>query len=377
MKLIWKLAIPQICIVVCLGLISFGVINSCFNDMHEQYVRNAVENRFQSITERIEDSSKRAVDEASLFVDMPTVRKAYEIALSGDIDDPYSPQSQQARELLRKELAPILAGHRSITGKKLQLHFHLPNGRSLVRLWRDKNAAVDGVDVDISDDISAFRPTVMDANKTGKVTRGIESGLGGFFVRGVVPVIAPDGRHLGSAEVLQGFDPILDSLTAKGIFSFALYANVGLLEYAAELQDREKYPLAGNFVRIVGAKDPSVEPLITPALLEKGKNGTSYEDHGRMNLAAFPLNDYRGNQAGVIVLALDTQDIAEVEQTAVLVMAFMLVGMIVAPTCMLLLQLRLLATRPLNRINDMIQDITEERADLTAQIPANQKDEIG
>jgi len=134
MKLVWKLSIPQICIVICFGLISFIVINSSFGSMREQYVRDVIENRFQFITKEIEVSALKSVSETSVFVTLPAVIQAYEIALGGDIDDPYSPESQTAREFLRRELAPMLDSYSDLMGKKLELHFHLPNGLSLVRI---------------------------------------------------------------------------------------------------------------------------------------------------------------------------------------------------------------------------------------------------
>ena len=160
MKLAWKLAIPQISIVVCLGLVSFFVINASFSSIRQQYVKDVIDNRFQFINNEIEVSAQKAVSETSVFVRLPAVIQAYEIAFSGDINDLWSPQSQAAREHLRKELAPMLESHSDATGKKLQLHFHLPNGLSLVRLWRDKQTRVAGEWVDFfrrSSFIPAYR----------------------------------------------------------------------------------------------------------------------------------------------------------------------------------------------------------------------------
>ncbi|MCL1849469.1 MAG: hypothetical protein FWF83_07350, partial [Clostridiales bacterium] len=153
MKLAWKLALPQICIVLCLGLISFFVINSLFIDLREEHVKDVVENRYNFIISQIEISSLKSLSETSLFTRLPVVVDAYELALSGDIDDPYSPESQAARDLLRSGLAPMLDSYNDTLGEKLQLHFHLPNGYSLVRLWREKNTRIDGEWVDISDDL--------------------------------------------------------------------------------------------------------------------------------------------------------------------------------------------------------------------------------
>jgi len=377
MKLVWKLAIPQMCIVVCLGIVSFVVINSSFTSMHERYVRDVLENCFKRITANIETRTQEAVEQTSVFVLLPAVLRAYDMALGGNIDDGNSPQSQAARELLRKELAPMLDSYSEQTGKKLQLHFHLPNGRSLVRLWRDKQTRIKGAWLDVSDDISTFRPTVMDVNRHGKAVMGIEPGSGGFAIRGVVPVKTPDGRQLGSAEVLQEFDPILDAVTEEGKMSIALYANKELLHFSVALQDSAKYPLKGDFVRITEAKDKSVEALITPALLSKGINGSIFERHGAMTLATLPIADYKGKQIGVIVCAMNTELVSSLANTAEISLALMLAGMAIAPFIALLLGLRIWITGPLIMIKAKIQDIAEDRADLSEQILSRQKDEIG
>ncbi|MDR0311380.1 MAG: chemotaxis protein, partial [Acidobacteriota bacterium] len=340
MKVLRKLAIPQIIIVICLGLISFIVINSSFADMRKHYVNDVIENRLQMINKEIEVGSRKAVSEASVFVRLPAVMEAYDIALSGDIDDPYSPQSQKAREFLRRELAPMLDSHSEITGYKLQLHFHLPNGLSLARLWREKQTMIDGKWVDISDDISSFRPTVMDVNRTGKIVMGLEPGSGGFAIRGVVPVTTPEGRQIGSAEVLQEFNPILETVNDTGKFFISLYANKEHLDFSIELRDREKYPAKGDFIRVVEAKDSSVEALITAELLKKGREGFFAADHASMTVAAFPLNDYRGRQTGVMVCAMNTQAVSRLANTATLILAIMITGMVIAPLFVLLLRLR-------------------------------------
>ena len=228
-----------------------------------------------------------------------------------------------------------------------------------------------------SDDLRSYRPTVLDVNRTGETAMGIEPGSGGFAIRGVIPVIAPDGRRIGSAEVLQDFNPILEAATEAEKIYISLYANNELLEFSVELQNQEIYPPKGDFVRVVEAKDASVESLITAELLSSGKTGIVYEDHPSMILAAHPITDYRGNQVGVIICAMNTGTVSTLTSTAAIIMAIMLAGTTIAPTFALLMRLRMLVTNPLNMIKAKIQDIAEDRADLGEQIPSHQNDEIG
>ena len=377
MKLAWKLAIPQICIVLCLGLISFFVINSFFINLREEHVKDVIDNRYNYIINQIEFSSQKSISETSLFIRHPAVIDAYRLALSGDIDDPYSPESQEARDLLRRELAPMLESYSDWIGEKLQLHFHLPNGFSLVRLWRDKNTRIDGEWVDISDDLRSYRPTVLDVLESKEAAMGLEPGSGGFAIRGVIPVLSSDGELLGSAETLQDFYPILDAATEEGKVFISLYANIELLDFSVELQDTEKYPPIGDFVRIIEAGDSYIESLISPELLSKAKFESFYENSGHYSVSLSPLLDYQGKQVGVVVCAMNTSVISSIAQTAAIIIAIMLALMAMGPTTALILGLRSLATHPLDTIKLKIQDIAEDRADLSEQLPVNQKDEIG
>ena len=387
MKLVWKLSIPQICIVVCLGIISYIVINSSFISMREMYVTDVVDECFNRITKDIEGKAQESLRQTSVFTRLPAVIDAYKIALSGNIDDPYSPQSQKARDMLRTSLAPMLDSFEEQTGKKLELHFHLPNSRSLVRLWRDKQFSANGEEVDISDDLSTYRATVTDVNRSGKVVMGIELGSGGLAIRGVVPVIAPDGSQLGSAEVLQDFDPILDNVTEIGKIEISLYINGDLLTFIAdpmnpiavaeEIQNPEINPHKGDFVRIKAPQGGSFDDLITPELLSKGKYGRVFEYHGSMALATLPINDYLGKQLGVMVCVMNTDGVSRLANTAAVILALMLTVMVIAPSASLLLQSGILIIMPLNKVRAKIQDIVENRVNLSDRISIKQKDEIG
>ena len=387
MKLIWKLSIPQICILLCLSIICVVVTMSAFSSIREQYIRDAVNVRFNRITKDIEANAQEAITQTALFVRLPAVIQAYEAALHGNIDDAYSPQSQAAREQIRKALAPMLDSYSEQFGKKLQLHFHLPNARSLVRLWRGKNTTIQGKAVDISDDISSYRPTVVQVNKTGKMVMGIELGSGGFAIRGVLPVIAPDGRQLGSAEVLKEFQPILDAVREEEEIELILYVNKERISIASDarnpvaiatdLQDPEKNPHKGDFVRVTTPKDSTVDALITPELLSRGKSDSAFENYGSMAFATLPIDDYLGTQLGVLVCAVHTAEVTKFSRTAEIILTGILLFMVLIPSTTLLFGVRALITAPLSMVRDRIQSITEDRADLNSPIPTRQKDEIG
>jgi len=401
MKLVWKLAIPQIFIVICLSLISFLVINSSFTKMREQYVLDVLENRAAFIQNQIDAASQKSVNEASLFVRMPAVIEAYRIALRSDNaydrdnPDPTAPEYQEAREYLRENLRPILESYEELSGERLQLHLHLPNGLSLARMWRDApdpdnpgTGGNDGRGHDISDDLRSNRFTVLHVLDTGENAVGVESGSGGFTIRGVVPVMDPgedglfgtdDDVLLGSAEVLQQFAPILDVATEDDTIEIALYGDMDLTMISAELDNPEKYQPLGDFIRVVAVRTASVDSLITPELLSRTRQTGEciIESYGATTLMTHPFVNYKGETIGVIVYALNTGTVTALANAATVLLVHMLAFIVVGPALALLLRLRRLVTRPLNMIKAKIRDIAEDRANLSEQIPDNQKDEIG
>ena len=83
-----------------------------------------------------------------------------------------------------------------------QFQFHLPNMTSFYRVHEPEK---------FGDDLSAFRQTVVEANKTNKIVQGLEGGVAGVGFRYVVPV-EYNGQHIGSVELGMGItDQLLNN----------------------------------------------------------------------------------------------------------------------------------------------------------------------
>ena len=276
--------------------------------------QNAIFGTYQQLKAAIEE---KALEEAALFSRIPQVENAYRLALSGKIDDEADPKGQQAREMLRKEIAPFIEGYIKYTGKKrFQLHYHLPNAHSLTRLWRDGwQTKRNGKRVDISDDLSSFRESVKLVNASKKTVTGIEVGSGGFVIRGLCPVTAADGTHLGSNEVITPFLPIIGSLKTSDYESFAVIMDKKLLSVATALQDPQKYPEVGGKYILCAATDmKAAANLLEPhsQLLDQGMQSRRLEMIGTRYVAAFPIRDFKGSAVGVFLSILDVSE----EETA-------------------------------------------------------------
>ncbi len=299
-----KAIMPLVAILMLVvgGIVPF--VQMQLSGIRERHVRDLVQAKQGEIDRAVDRGAKDALEKASVFSRAPEVQAAY--ALIGKVGDENDAGAQAARVVLREKLAPAMKGFAQASGVPMQLHFHLPNGRSLLRAWRDKQIHRNGVWVDISDDLTGFRPMVVDVNKSGKALGGIEVGQGGFVIRGILPVFGASGGQVGSVEMLSDFDAIFKASIDEGQ-SIHLFMNADLLSVAGSLKDPKKNPvLDGRFVWVSGVGEEKSRDLVSADLVERGCKELTLVRLGKDTAASFPVKDYRGNQVGVIALIVKT-----------------------------------------------------------------------
>jgi hypothetical protein len=211
---------------------------------------------------------------------------------------------------LRVELAPYLKGYKKAFHHKLKLHFHLPPARSLVRLWRKKQAFRKGKWVDISDSIYDFRYTVREINfGKRKNILGIEIGRGGFVVRGIAPIYDENNKVIGSVEVLKDFSDTLKVLKTKNT-DFIVFMSTKFLEIATRVRKSpDDFPIFfKDWVMISTSfkkENVDIKSLVSPGLLKKGYTNKYISQKGKYLLSSFPIKDYANKNIGVGIIALD------------------------------------------------------------------------
>ncbi len=402
MKIRNKLSIILLGIIVVLGSAAFILAFYSLNTVNRKDmnavstlinvdIKNASTTIRNSLSKQIDSIAGKALDMASLFSEDPSVVKAYTLALSGNINDPQSSQSQRARELLRKSFQPVLAGYFNTTqGKVLKLHFHLPNGRSLVRLWRDGyQTKINGKKVDISDDLSSFRKTVLQINKKPyKPITGIEIGRGGFAIRGITAVRTPKGKHLGSVEVLFPFSDVFDTMKTDNTTYYAAYMDADKLTTAKSLNDPVRYPVIGNKYVLTDASNPDLTgTLVTSALLDKGAKTLYRKIIRNYGVTVFPIKDFAGNNVGVMFAAQNISEMLSIHRSLSesmhkffikFISLFVLILFIVAAASLLISFFIVRAiTNPLVQVKNVLSRIAEGGGDLTFRLHITSADEIG
>jgi methyl-accepting chemotaxis protein len=306
MSLRYKLLIPLLSLVLGFGVVLLLIVNWNMQNNYDEQQETLFNAKINDLTMSQNRVQRKALSHAAIYSKMPAVINAYQIALNGNIDDPLDAEAAKARALLRDQLKPNLQGFSSIiTDGKYKIHFHLPNGRSLLRLWR-KTQSLNGLDE--SDDISSFRKTVIDINKGNhEPIQGIEIGRGGFAVRGLAPISTNNGEHLGSVEMLYSFKDITRFSKSNDQQNFAVYMNKEFLYIAKSLNKPAEHPILDNKYVLVNATDPHLtKRYVTGEVLDHGRIKRSElfaEDN--ITFASFPINDYKGHQIGIMVFFVD------------------------------------------------------------------------
>jgi methyl-accepting chemotaxis protein len=166
-----------------------------------------------------------------------------------------------------------------------QFHFHTPQAKSFLRLHQPQK---------FGDDLTKLRPTVVEANRTGRTIDGIEAGVAGVGIRAVTPVTL-DGARVGTLEAGVGLgQDFVDFFSGATGTLTAIY----LGEHAPKLK-------ASNF-----PTDFAADPAELAAGLGDGMVRLS-EPLGDKTLAMtfFPLRDYAGGTIGVVAIGIDRHDL--------------------------------------------------------------------
>ena len=175
-----------------------------------------------------------------------------------------------------------------------QAQFHKAPATSFLRLHQPEK---------FGDDLSAFRKTVVEANKSGKIVSGLEDGVGGVGVRVVVPV-AQAGRQLGTAE----FGMSLGQAFVRRL-SEASGSQIAIFLGRTELK-----PYASTF-------PGSFAPAATQLAAARGEPVMIYDSaiEGRgFALRYFPISDYSGAVIGVAAIGIDRSAIDAASRQALL-----------------------------------------------------------
>ncbi|WP_295456686.1 cache domain-containing protein [uncultured Thiodictyon sp.] len=320
-------------ILLAIGALSYGSLlglRTVVRDAERAELRQSME----SLTAAVAAQARLAETLSALVANIPEVQQRFAAGdrawLQAALLPPY--------QVLAKDYGAV------------QFQFHTPPATSFLRLHLPEK---------FGDDLSAIRPSVVDTNRTHQPHEGLEVGVAGLGVRGMVPIRDAD-RYQGVVEFGMSFgQPFFAAFKA----SFGVDAGLILLRKGA----------FETFAATYGER-----PLLTAAQLRLALDGEpqlAEIDHDGQPLAVYAavIRDYSGAPLGVVEVARDRSPYAAALRSATRQAA--LIGGL---ALLLSLGIAQLTARPLSRrIRALADGVARVAAgDLSRDIPGSGRDEL-
>ncbi len=322
-------------LILVLGII-IPVVLGQITRLVEQAEERELQNLYQAALDEIASLGAKAVAMSDLVARTPEVQAEF---AAGD------------REALARRTVPLFA-HLKDAYAVRQFQFHLPPATSFLRVHKPEK---------FGDDLSGFRHTVLATNRDRKPVRGLEKGVAGLGIRGIVPVFHA-GRHIGSVEMGMSF--------GKPFFA-AFRENFGVDLGLFVERGGEFTPFAASDESLLDASPERLAAAFAgETVIDRQRRGdTPYTYYNRL------IRDFTGQPVGVLQIALDRRQyvdaIARLRNSILLIAAIaLLVGLALAwfvsrsITC------------PLRDTVRAMDDIAAGEGDLTRRLPGDGRDEI-
>jgi len=233
-----------------------------------------------------------------------------------------------------------------------QFQFHQAPATSYLRVHKPER---------YGDDLSGFRQTVVEANSTHTAISGVEQGVAGLGIRGVVPVVI-DGKNWGSVEF--GFSlgqSFFDDFKQQTGVDVGLYVinNGGLSAYGSTYQGAQLFD----------------QTALSQALFGEAQTGNFTLNDSEVAAFANQVTDFSGRSIGVVEIAMARGSYLSMINdslidTIVIGVVIMLLGALVA-----VLITRSIA-RPLKEMHVAMDSIASGDGDLTRRLSVEGNNEL-
>ena len=325
--------------VVAVVLVLFATQFTTFNFMKDM-LRTAEENEiaeiFENVVASVASEGRMARAMSALVAGIPQVQQSF---------------AERDREALHELFVPGFAKLKSEYGVR-QFQFHEPPATSFLRVHKPAK---------FGDDLSSFRFTVIEANQAKKAIQGLEVGVAGLGVRGLVPV-SYEGRHVGSVEFGMSF----------GQAFFDEYAKLHHVDLELYIDRDGQFDLFASTM-----KD---NKLVSTEELRKIQPGKHLFDQGDfagkpVSYYAASVSNYSGEPIGVLVLAKDRSEFASAFTTlSTLVLGLGLLSVVVIGVLVWLISRGVV--QPICEAAVAMEGIASAEGDLTVRMDERGKDEV-
>lgn len=329
-------------IVLGISLLLFAVMSFIMPLVLSEFSRQIRESEQRELHKLYETAVANIVSSGQRAQAMATL-----ISLTPEIQSNFA---ERDREALLQRTQPLFTRLKQDFAVQ-QFQFHTPPATSFLRLHRPEK---------FGDDLTAIRKTIVETNTQKQPLSGLEYGVEGLGIRGLVPMNY-QGQHTGSVEFGMSFgQPFFDN------FKNAYQAEITLL-----------LPKDGNFVPFGGTFTTDTSDVSELKSVMQGTEVIRTIDLDGKSYALYRhgMQDYSGKTFGVLDIALDRshseQAMSDIRLKLILIgfIAFLIgtaIAWFIAKSI----------TRPIAETTNALNDIAEGEGDLTRRIEVKSKDEI-
>ena len=241
-----------------------------------------------------------------------------------------------------------------------QFQYHLPPATSFLRLHSPKT---------FGDDLSAFRATVVETNRSKKPVIGLEVGRGGPGTRVVYPVYF-DGKHIGSVELGGSVSAIVEGIRSTFDLEFAVGIKPEVFKAAGRLADGSDDVLAHG-VQYYSFSSEASKTIASKA----AQIGDEFVLDGSAYITgAIPLEDYSGAEIGHVLL-MENLDTSRAALKTSIVTSGVTSGVIMLLTLAIIIFVTARSLRPLDNVVRVTQLVAS--GDLSVRVATTRTDEAG
>ena len=321
---------------IIVGAAAFAIIYQLITSGFETAEQRELKAVYENVISEIDALGKEALAVSALVAEMPTVQDA---------------MKQQDRSTLSTMFVPGFKTMKT-TYKVRQFQFHLPPATSFLRVHKPNK---------FGDDLSGFRKTVLEANGKSTPITGLEIGVAGLGVRGVVPIRA-EGQHVGTVELGMSFgQAFFDEYTSRNDVKLVLHL----------ARDGKLSPFASTF-----GDEPPLSNDKMQQVLSGEPTGTTAEVGGvPYSVYADVVRDFSGNVIGVLQVAKDrsffANQLSTVQATSI---TTGLIGVLLFALGVWLIGRNV--AKPLQQATGMMDQISAGDGNLDVALNADGKDEV-
>ncbi len=323
-------------------LLGISIIIVVLSALQIVQVKFSADEKKDAIQQEALKNAEKLLDEANAIASENLVIATF----ISNMKDVKSAILNNDRERLYETIKPVIDAANKKSKFKIKVHFHLPPGKSFLRVWKPKK---------FGDDISSFRKTVVDVLNTGLPVKGIEAGRVGLAIRGVAPIFDEHSKKpIASVEVITNLASVVNAFEKRTNGFVQIYA----LKKIKSTASTEVLKSLGRFT-VLNDVPVKIDNVVDESFLEKAiAEGHVIKQFNNFLVIGIELKDYKNEPTGVSVQYLDLSWLygnmkKQIMQNVILALFACLVAIILA-----YIGLKINLNAPLEHALSILNDIT-------------------